>query len=84
MNALTIIPLNLDTLIHAMEARPATKARAKAWEYLAEVSTVTFDGDALIVPSATWSNTSYRATTTSCTLPSPQALPSYGSRPDRG
>lgn len=65
----TIVILNLDTVIAAMEARPATKARVKAWEWLAEISSVCFDGDALIVPSSTWSNTQYLATPTSCTCP---------------
>jgi hypothetical protein len=60
---------NLDTVIHAMEQRPDSKARASAWEWLSEATAFAFDGDALIVPSATWSATTYRATPTTCTCP---------------
>jgi hypothetical protein len=64
-----IVHLNLDFVIAAMEARPATRTRGKAWGWLAEQSTVTFDGAALVVPSATWSNTRYLATPDTCTCP---------------
>ena len=62
-----IVPLNLDTVIATMESRPESRARSNAWEWLAEQSAVTFDGDALLIPSRTWSGTTYRATPTACT-----------------
>lgn len=65
--ATRIVHVNIDALIEAYERRPETKIRARAWEWVSEQTAVTFDGDALIVPSATWSHTTYRATPTSCT-----------------
>lgn len=62
-----IVPLNLDTVIDAMERRPESRSRANAWEWLAEQSAVTFSSDALLVQSRTWSNTVYHATPTACT-----------------
>ena len=62
-----IVPLNLDSLVEAMEARPATRTRLKAWCWLAEQTTVGFIDDALIVESATWSATTYLATPDHCT-----------------
>ena len=59
--------VNLDTLIHIHESRPASKLHDKAWEWLSEAEVFHFDGDALIVPSATWDGTTYRATPTTCT-----------------
>jgi hypothetical protein len=61
------VRVNLDTLVHTYDSRPATKLGAKAWEWIAECDTFVFEGEALLVPSATWSNTMYRATPTSCT-----------------
>lgn len=65
----TFYHANLDTLIAAYEARPESKARASAWEFLSEASALQLDGDTLIVPSATWSGTTYKASPTSCTCP---------------
>ena len=62
-----IVSLNLDTLIATMEARSETRARANAWEWLAEQAAVSFDRENLLVPSRTWSSTIYRATPTTCT-----------------
>lgn len=64
-----IVSLNIDTIIAAMEARPETKARHAAWEWLAEQSAVTFDGDVLLVPSSELANVTYRTTLTSCSCP---------------
>lgn len=64
-----IVHLNIDFVISAMEARPATRTRAKAWGWLAEQSAATFAGDAVIVQSATWDKTSYLATAETCTCP---------------
>ena len=62
-----IVTLNIDTVIAMMEVRPESRARANAWEWLAEQTAATFDGDALLVPSRTWSDTTYRATPSACT-----------------
>ncbi len=64
-----VVYLTIDSVIDIMERRPDTKPRRIAWEWLAEVSYVRFINDALIVPSATWSNTSYCATPTTCSCP---------------
>ena len=63
------VKLNLDTLIDAMEARPESNARTQAWYWLAELESVQFDGDALIVPSKEWDKTTYRTTPAHCTCP---------------
>jgi hypothetical protein len=48
------VRVNLDTLVHMHDSRPATKLGAKAWEWLAECDAFVFEGEALLVPSATW------------------------------
>lgn len=59
--------LDLECLIRAYEARPISNARTKAWCWLAEKDAVSFDGAAIVVPSATWDKTNYLTTATSCT-----------------
>lgn len=63
------VPVNVDTLVEAYERRPVTKIRARAWEWLSEQTAVTFQGDMLVVPSATWFDVTYLATPQSCTCP---------------
>lgn len=65
----TTIYISVDAIVDAYEARPDTKIRKRAWEWVSEQRAFTFQGDALVVPSATWQDTSYLATLDRCSCP---------------